>query len=183
METPRRDRVRGNLLAKMPKGGVAAEIGVWEGNFSERIIALTQPKELHLIDPWLYQPEFSNTGFGRKKNEARMDEMYAEVAAKFEGIKGVKVHRAKSEDALASFPDNYFDWVYIDGNHNEPFVGQDLALARAKVKSGGVIAGDDYNWNADAGAPVKTAVDKLVAELGDEAGFEKMGNQYLIRLP
>ena len=31
------------------------------------------------------------------------------------------------------FADGHFDWVYIDGNHNEPFVGEDLALARKKV--------------------------------------------------
>lgn len=77
MEESKRDRVRARMLAEMPKGGIAAEIGVWEGNFSEKILEIADPKELHLIDPWLYQPEFANTGFGRQKNEDRMDEMYA----------------------------------------------------------------------------------------------------------
>jgi Methyltransferase domain len=183
-EESKRAKVRDKLLGRMPKGGIAAEIGVWEGKFSERIIEVTQPKELHLIDPWLYQPEFNNTGFGRKKNESRMDEMFHEVAAKFASNSGVKLHRAMSKPALDGFPDGYFDWVYIDGNHNEPFVGEDLALCRRKVKPGGIIAGDDFNWQAEqSGAPVRRAVEALVAELGPKAKFTLMGNQYMIVLP
>ncbi len=68
----KRGRARERLQARMPKGGVVAEIGVWQGRFSERILAITKPAALHLIDPWLYQPEFGNTGFGKKKNEHAM---------------------------------------------------------------------------------------------------------------
>jgi len=179
----RRDQVRDRLLGMMPKGAVAAEIGVWEGGFSARILEITEPRELHLIDPWLYQPEFGNTGFGRKKNETRMDEMYAEVAARFSNRPEVRLHRAKSADALAALADASLDWVYVDGNHNAPFVDEDLALCRAKVKPGGIIAGDDYNWQGENGAPVRAAVEALVADLGEGAEFKLFANQYFIRLP
>ena len=183
METSKRENVRTRLLGHMPKGGVAAEIGVWEGKFSERILEIAAPRELHLIDPWLYQPEFGNTGFGRKKNETRMEEMYREVKARFAGNAAVTVHRAMSKDALGSFPDGYFDWVYVDGNHNEPFVGEDLDLARRKVRPGGIIAGDDFNWQVEIGAPVRRAVEGLMKELGPSATLKLLANQYMIRLP
>lgn len=179
----KREARRLQLLQKMPKGGIAAEIGVWEGKFSEKILEVTAPTALHLIDPWLYQPEFNNTGFGRKKNETRMDEMFHEVSAKFAGDARVNLHRATSQVALGAFADGHFDWVYIDGNHNEPFVGDDLELSRRKVKPGGIIAGDDFNWQSAIGAPVKTAVQALLLSLGDKATFRLMGNQYMIRLP
>lgn len=182
-EISRRDARRTQLLDKMPKGGIAAEIGVWEGRFSERMLAVARPVELHLIDPWLYQPAFANTGFGRRKNEQRMEQMFHDVTAKFAAVPAVKVHRATSAVALAGFADAYFDWVYIDGNHNDPFISEDLALCRRKVKPGGLIAGDDYGWQSGNGAPVKQAVNRLVAELGDTAKFRLIGNQYLIRLP
>lgn len=178
----KRAKLRDRMLGKMPKGAIAAEIGVWEGKFSERIVAVTQPKELHLIDPWLYQPEFNNTGFGRKKNESRMDEMFHEVKTRFATNSAVRLHRAMSADALATFPDGYFDWVYIDGNHNEPFVGQDLDLAAIKVKAGGIIAGDDFSWQTEIGAPVRRAVESLIARIGPRASLELMANQYIIRL-
>lgn len=183
METSRRDKVRGKMLGSLPKGGVVAEIGVWEGNFSQRILEITEPRELHLVDPWLYQPEFSNTGFGRKKNRDRMDEMFQDVSAKFAANPNVHLHRAKSQDALSWFADGHFDWVYIDGNHNEPFVGEDLELARKKVRPGGIIAGDDYNWQGDTNAPVRTAVGALMERLGPKASMRLMGNQYIITLP
>ncbi len=182
-DTSRRGTRRLQLLERMPKGGIAAEIGVWEGRFSERILDIVRPAELHLIDPWLYQPEFANTGFGRKKNADRMDQMYHDVTARFAGIPAVRVHRAPSSTALQGFPDAYFDWVYVDGNHNDPFVSQDLDLCRRKVKPGGIIAGDDFNWRSGQETPVKDAVQRLVAGLGAAAKIRLLGNQYMIRLP
>lgn len=183
MEMSKRDIVRGRLLARMPKGAKVAEIGVWEGNFSRRILEICEPAELHLIDPWLYQPEFGNTGFGRKKNEHLMEVKYQDVVAAFKDDPRVRIHRATSEDALSALPDGSLDWVYIDGNHNEPFVGNDLALCLQKVKPDGIITGDDFNWQAEAsGAPVKRAVEALVDQLGDQAKLTLMANQYIIEL-
>lgn len=178
----KRDMVRREMLETLPKKGKCAEIGVWEGKFSTEILAITDPEELHLIDPWEYMPEFSNTGFGRKRNAERMGDMHDLVQDKFKDDPRVVIHRATSDQALGAMPDGALDWVYIDGNHNEPFIGNDLRLALKKVRKGGVIAGDDYYWNKDEGAPVKTAVDALVAELGDAARFERKGQQYMIRL-
>lgn len=182
-EESKRDRVRGRLLAAMPKGARVAEIGVWEGAFSQRILEICAPAELHLIDPWLYQPEFAETGFGRKKNETLMEQKYRDVCARFRDDPRVRIHRAKSEVALAALPDGSLDWVYVDGNHNEPFIGQDLDLCLRKVKADGIICGDDFNWMAEAkGAPVKRAVEKAMAGLGARASLQLMANQYIIRL-
>ena len=183
MEISKRDQLRDRLLQGLPKGAVVAEIGVWEGFFSGRILEICQPKQLHLIDPWLYMPEFANTGFGRKKNENLMEQKYLDVVARFKDDPRVIVHRATSDVALGALPDAALDWVYIDGNHNDPFIGNDLALCLKKVKHDGIITGDDFNWQADqSGAPVKRAVEKLLAELGDKASLNLMANQYRINL-
>jgi hypothetical protein len=183
MDGSKREAMRGRLLARMPKGARAAEIGVWEGNFSQRILDTCLPSALHLIDPWRYMPEFGNTGFGRKKNALLMEEKYRAVAARFAADPRVTIHRATSEEALSAMPDGSLDWVYIDGNHNEPFIGNDIALCLAKVVPRGIIAGDDFNWQAEAsGAPVKRAVEAAVAALGAQAKLTVMANQYIIEL-
>ncbi len=183
MDGSKREAVRGRLLSRMPKGKRAAEIGVWEGQFSRRILEICAPSELHLIDPWLYMPEFSNTGFGRRKNEHLMEEKYLGVVAMFADEPRVTIHRATSEAALSAMPDRGLDWVYIDGNHNEPFVGRDLELCLAKVAPRGIIAGDDLHWQTEAsGAPVKRAVDAVMERLGAQARLTVMGNQYIIEL-
>lgn len=179
----RRLHMRQKLLEQMPKFGVAAEIGVWRGVFSRQILDVTSPRRLHLIDPWVFQPEHGNSMFGRPKNRARFESMFDEVQALFADDRRVIVHRQMSEDALAGFRDDYFDWLYIDGNHNAPFVTRDLALAYRKVKPGGIIAGDDYLWNPDTGWPVRSAVTRLREAMPVAPGFRVMGQQYMIELP
>lgn len=175
--------MRGRLLELMPKGGVAAEIGVWEGGFSRRILDVTQPSVLHLIDPWRHMPEFSNTGFGRPRNAGLMEQKYLGVVEAFGGDPRVRIHRMTSEEALSSMPDASLDWVYVDGNHNDPFIGRDLDLCLAKVKPGGIIAGDDFHWQSGSrDAPVRRAVETLATRLGDLARLRVMANQYILRL-
>ena len=183
MEISKRDKLRDRMLGQLPKNAVVAEIGVWEGFFSGRIMEICAPSKLHLIDPWLYMPEFANTGFGRKKNEHLMEQKWHDVVARFKDQPQVQVHRGLSEVVLGGMPDGCLDWVYIDANHNEPFIGNDLALCLAKVKHDGIIAGDDFNWQSDqSGAPVKHAVEKMLADLGDQASLTLMANQYIIKL-
>ena len=40
------------LLEVLPRHGIVAEMGVARGNYSEKIIARTEPQSLHLIDSW-----------------------------------------------------------------------------------------------------------------------------------
>jgi hypothetical protein len=182
-EPSKREAYREQLLRVLPKGGRAAEIGVWEGEFSHRILAVTKPVTLHLIAPWEFMPEFRNTCFGRLKNEFLMDEKYEAVCDAFRNDHRVVIHRATSLAALATLPDHSLDWVYVDGNHNEPFVSQDIAMCLQKVKPNGIICGDDFNWKAfELDAPVKRAVEKALRKLGDQARLERFGQQWLMQL-
>lgn len=173
---------RTNLLEKMPKNAVCAEIGVWDGAFSKVIIDITSPKKIHLIDPWLFQPEYKNTAFGRVAQKDVMNDKYLSVKKMFEKNNNVEIHKAFSHDALETFDDNYLDWVYIDGNHNYDVVSKDLEICRKKVKSDGIISGDDYYWRGKKDAPVKAAVQEFLAKLGDRASFSIQGQQYFIQL-
>jgi len=56
--------------------------------------------------------------------------------------------RGKSEDILPGQPDDYFDIVYIDGNHWAQSVVQDISLAMPKIREGGIICGDDLELQA-----------------------------------
>jgi hypothetical protein len=175
--------VRRGLLEEMPKNAVVAEIGVWAGDFSQRILDICAPRVLHLVDPWAYQPEFRNTAFGRRKNRDRMEDLYREVTKRFAGDSRVRIHRGASDEILETFEDALLDWVYIAGNHNEPFISNDLRLCLRKVKPDGIIAGDDLNWQSEkSGAPVRHAVEAVVAELGEAARLEISANQYRIHL-
>jgi hypothetical protein len=53
------------------------------------------------------------------------------------------VDHEKSVDALRHIPDG-LDFVYIDGNHEEAFVREDIVCYYKKIKPGGVIGRQDF---------------------------------------
>jgi len=164
----RRASKRELLLQQMPMGEVCAEIGVWEGNFSAEIIEITRPRLFHLIDPWKYETDevYKDACYGGRKatSQEQMDAVYNRVAERFAAqiqAGTVVIHRSPSSDAVSAFPDGYFDWIYIDGNHLYEFVKLDLELWYSKVKRGGYLTGDDYVEGRWWQGGVKRAVDEF----------------------
>jgi hypothetical protein len=154
------------LLETIPQGGVCAEVGVWKGTFSRKILDVTKPSKLHLIDPWSFQPQYPDRIYGGKVAEGQddMEQIYQNVCAEFGDIPEVEIHRGYSDQLLAAFPDGYFDWLYVDGNHYYDFVLSDLTLGWQKLKPGGLMIGDDYDWGKRDGYPVKRAVAEFMRQ-------------------
>jgi hypothetical protein len=73
----------------------------------------------------------------------------------------VVFHRDHSQEAGEKFPDDFFDWVYVDANHTYQFVVRDLRLYHRKVKPGGVLAGHDF---CEKFAGVRKAVHEILNE-------------------
>lgn len=176
------------LLQKMPKRSVSAEIGVHKGDFSERILEIVQPKELHLIDPWkLEQSEvYDKSYYGKKtvENQSVMDERFENVVKRFEKeIKNnqIVIDRGYSETILQNFQNEYFDWIYVDGNHLYEFVKRDLEICYLKVKTFGYIAGDDYNEGGWWEGGVKKAVDEFVFNNKKIKLIEIKANQFILQ--
>jgi hypothetical protein len=69
---------REHLLEILPKNSVCAEVGVHRGEFSARVLQIVNPKELHLIDPWKYEPSdtYKDALYGGKasRGQAEMDD-------------------------------------------------------------------------------------------------------------
>jgi predicted O-methyltransferase YrrM len=163
-QRPTLEQVREFVLRRMPSGGACAELGVSRGDFSARILAINKPRRLHLVDPWMQG--------GCELVTARFAEEIAE------GI--VMIHHETSESASARFVDDYFDWIYIDGNHFYDFVRTDLELYYAKVKRGGFIVCDDYHYPGYWEDGVTRAVDEFI-ESGRCQRMFKRRSQFVMR--
>jgi SAM-dependent methyltransferase len=129
---------RGVLLEKMPKNGIVAELGVNKGEFSEKILEITQPKKFHLVDIW--GSERYHLGL-RKGIESKFQDLIASDK--------LVINQGLSTDMVFEFPDSYFDWIYIDTDHSYEVTKAELQSYKNKIKPGGIIAGHDYalgNW-------------------------------------
>jgi Methyltransferase domain len=174
------------ILNRIPEGAVCAEIGVYKGDFSQLILR-RKPAKLHLIDPWKFESDanYAKSFYGGElgKDQIKMDTIHESVRSRFRSaiVAGtVEIHRNASHACCSQFPDNYFDWIYIDGNHQYEFVKQDLEMFLPKVKFNGLVAGDDYGvpgWWQDG---VTKAVDETIVTGRVEKEF--IGNhQFLLR--
>jgi hypothetical protein len=124
---------RFQLLMLLPSNGIVAEVGVDEGNYSQKILALNKPRKLHLIDSW------GSERFGEDKLNKVEGRFKAEVESG-----QVVINRGISHDELETFADAYFDWVYLDTSHAYQNTVKELEISRSKVKPDGLIAGHDY---------------------------------------
>src|SRR5437879_9344155 len=52
---------RFELLTLLPSNDIVAEVGVGEGDYSEKILRLSSPKRLHLIDAWSSERDRKST--------------------------------------------------------------------------------------------------------------------------
>jgi len=126
------------LLKKMPSKGIVAELGVDQGGFSEKILELTKPSKLHLVDLW---------GSERYNDGKRLS-----VEDKFKNeieTSQIEINHGYSTEIVNKFPDTYFDWIYIDTAHSYEVTRDELEAYLPKMKEGGIIAGHDFevgNW-------------------------------------
>ena len=159
---------RSELLNLLEKGGRWAEIGVFAGDNAARLLEICQPAELHLIDPWRFDLDFdwfdppqwsplfgdakrfveqlsawADVPPGRHVND-HFDMLHRAVAQRFAADARVRIHRTTSRDAASAFPDGYFDFVYIDGDHRYESVLADLQAYDRKLNAQGILLGDDF---------------------------------------
>ena len=195
-----------NILHLIQKDSIGAEIGVWFANTSEEFVK-KGVKELHLVDPYSIEPFKENSEMTynawlskynkllkiKGKNYMDIEEklvkyynnVYETVVKKFKNNNSVKIFRTTSHSWFDSVQDNYFDWIYIDGDHSYEGCYQDLMKARAKVKKGGLILGDDFKWpNSKWSKPgVTKAVKQFVEENDYTKSFFRHGmTQFEIKL-
>ncbi len=133
-----KDRVE--LLQRLPKEAIVAEIGVYKGDFSDKILSICSPEKFLLIDVWRLKGDHGEL-FDQVKNRFAKEVL----------DKQIELIRAFSYDAIHFCPDQYFDWVYLDTDHSYKVTHRELEELRTKMKPGGIIAGHDYiigNWNA-----------------------------------
>lgn len=159
------------LIKRIPDGAVCCEVGVYMGDFAERMFALSNPGKLYLVDPWAAIPGSTNP----KYSQAAEDERYASVVKRLSkelGSDRAVIVRKTSDEAASQFAEGMFDFIYIDGDHSYAQVKKDLQNYYPKAKKGGLVTGDDYQIDE-----VKRAVDEFAQE--NNLTFEVIARQFI----
>ena len=98
--------------------------------------------KLHCIDPWVDYDEYPEY----KNEQSSIYEAFM-INLQSSGIKDkITVHRGYSNTEINKLEDDFFDIIYIDGNHEPEYVLEDAVLSFRKLKKDGIMIFDDYGW-------------------------------------
>jgi hypothetical protein len=150
---------------------IGAEVGVYKGDNAKEILDFLNIERLVLVDPRKGYNRASGTKLGNSPEpvenmgDAFYENLYKEVEDRFADSTNVSIVRESSVNAAKLFDDEFFDFVYIDGDHRYEAVLDDLKAWYPKLKRFGVMCGDDY------GHPSGVGVIKAVSEFTFENGL------------
>jgi predicted O-methyltransferase YrrM len=148
-----------SLLRSLPRLERVVEIGSFRGISTE--VFLLFAAQVIAVDPW-----------------RGLDALYQAFLQRVTPYPHLQVVRDVSIAAVARFPAESFDLVYIDGQHDYGSVKADLRAWLPKVRKGGWIAGHDYSSQIDNGDVIRAVNEVLGAP---QAVFED--SSWLFRLP
>lgn len=135
-----------NELGLLDRG---VEIGVQRGLYSSHLRAYWAGGVLHCVDPWL---PYGGVTDSKDKHESYKADAMANLDAACTANQTNKdaayiIHRTTSEDFAAEMGEHkvpLFDFVYLDGDHDEKPFRLDVLAFWPLLKPGGILAGHDY---------------------------------------
>lgn len=117
------------------------EIGCHKGTHVQQIArsyCQHPDSKIYCIDPWEDYDEYP-------EYKTQQETIFQIFQTSIEPHKDkCKVIRGFSEEEVPYFEDEFFDIIYIDGNHETDYVYRDAILSLQKVKKGGYLVFDDY---------------------------------------
>jgi len=142
---------------------IGCEVGVHTGQTSIKLLQnLPKIKKYHAVDPWKTYEQYNGSMY--RKPGHKVLKTWSQAKQNF--LRGIKpfsdkviIHEMTSIEAVKTIEDGSLDWIFIDANHDYPYIKENLELWPPKVKSGGVVSGHDYGnkWEG-----IKRAVDEFV---------------------
>ena len=135
-----------------------AEIGVWDGRYSEILCQSIPELRLLAVDSWQASPNYRES-----KEEWRL--VYDTARSKLKSY-GVSIIKKTSMSAAQNVLDESLDFVFIDADHRYEAVKKDIGEWSKKVKPSGIVAGHDYYVTRSGNDGVIKAVDEYTKRHG-----------------
>ena len=98
--------------------------------------------KLYCVDPWLDYNEYPEY----KGQQPHIYDSFLGNIERSGQKEKIVIRRGYSNTEVPKFDDDFFDMIYIDGNHEPEYVLEDAVLCFRKLKVGGIMIFDDYGW-------------------------------------
>jgi len=98
--------------------------------------------KLYCIDPWEDYNEYPEY----KNQQSSIYDSFINNIENSGFKEKIIINRGYSNLEIPKFEDDFFDIIYIDGNHEPEYVLEDAVLSFRKLKKNGIMIFDDYGW-------------------------------------
>ena len=170
------------LWIPIPSGPIHyLEIGAADGGNAiliSKSYAHHPDSKLYCVDPWADYDDYPEY----KGRQGVAWDTFNRNVEKFADPSKFVIHRGFSDEIVPTFPDEFFDLIFVDGNHETEYVYRDGMMSLDKVKIGGHIVFDDYNkyWPQTI-----AGVDKFLLDAGERIerlpDMSRFVGQYIIK--
>lgn len=133
------------------------ELGVYRGDHFMEMVK-HNPKLAVAVDTWNNDGVHSSRDASYSKEE--LTEQLEYFKSLVDDLDFVIILKEQTAEAAKHYPDNYFDFVYVDADHSYESCLADITAWYPKIKSGKFLVGHDYR----RGYGVVSAVDQFVKE-------------------
>ncbi len=180
------DRQKGNrgeaivafLEKHCPEPKLGAEIGVWEGRTTSFLLRELPGLTMYMVDPWPEEWPKDGRYYQQGAGMPHVDPDYiqhthrdAMKATEFAADRRT-ILRGMSVDMAPAVPDGTLDFVFLDGDHSQEGLAEDLVAWWRKVRSGGIVCGHDWRHPEYMSWGVSEAVKGFVELLGRDVSVE-----------
>lgn len=119
------------------------ELGVHRGYYAALVLKKWLGcREYVLVDLWAKQDNYFD---GANLDNSIQNEIFSAAIQATDPWKDIiSVCRNFTSFCALNYPDNRFDWVYVDARHDRQGVTEDLLTWWPKVRSGGLMCGHDF---------------------------------------
>lgn len=163
------------IISRLPADGAYAEVGALYGETMARVLSARPRVSGICVDPWAAPTQSYIESGDLISRWTAKDFFAAEDAARATlrfCVDRCDIMKTVSTAAAAQLSDGSLDVVFLDAEHSESAVTEDIASWLPKVKTGGWIGGHDWQhprfplWGVDTA--VLKFFDRSRVELGED---------------
>lgn len=144
-----------NIVKKCPQGETIVEIGAYHGRSTSYLLEMANKykKDIHIVVIDHFEGSVEHN---------KQSDHYGQFISNMENLKYKYPHqliKEYSHEAANQFEDKSVYFAMIDASHEYEDVKRDILTWLPKIKKGGMLSGDDYDWPG-----VRRAVSEIFPE-------------------
>ena len=150
-----------SIFNSLEPTAITVEVGSWKGRSLASVADIILARQIRAVSVDTFKGSQNDPAHLQEANRVNIYEEFLRNMKNFEVLDRLEILVMDSVAASQKFPEEYFDFIFIDADHSYAAVAADLKAWRPKLKPTGIIGGHDYAHNFPG---IRRAVDEVFSK-------------------